>query len=631
LAATIAARWINPRTAIGGIKSDEATYISMALSVAKDGDLQFEKADLDRFQAIYPSGPSGIFLKSEYALHPSIGGGWPFVHLNRTAVPTTERLGYGKSFAYAVAAAPFVVIGGVGGLVVFNVVLLGLSLVCAVRFAQAQTGRLTGAVFGSVFFLASVVPVYVFWLMPEVFNLTLVVTAYFLWLYKEVAPADAWPGWRGRWTDLAAAALIGIATFSKINHVVFIGPIVAWAVWKLDWRRAVLVGAIGAAVGGGLFAVNLGVSGVANYQGALASDAQGRKTFYDRYPFDATGMTYAAGAGAKVTNDLGSADATTRDILVRLLPNNLWYFLVGRDAGLLPFYCPGLVIFCLWLVRVTRATLWQMGCAAAFLASMAAFLVAAPDSWNGDGGPVGNRYILSTYPMLLFLIPRGLSLAAPILSAVIGWAFTAPMLWAPLKASREPWTTVEREPFPLLPVELTMPTSLPAELHGKPGERARVFVTHDPDILFTYMDENAYGLECDGPCGDAVMPDRQWIAGDATADIMIRTELKPLTRLTLEIGAKFVPNDVKVTLLGVTKRAHLEPGEKTTMVFTPKPGVWTAFSWNVILRITTSNGFVPATFEPQGPTPDTRNLGVMVRYSFEIGNRPIPLRPAQRK
>ena len=46
-----------------GIKGDEATYVSMALSVAYDHDLTYERRDLDRFYGLYRSGPDGIFLK----------------------------------------------------------------------------------------------------------------------------------------------------------------------------------------------------------------------------------------------------------------------------------------------------------------------------------------------------------------------------------------------------------------------------------------------------------------------------------------------------------------------------------------------------------------------------------------
>ena len=46
-----------------GLKGDEATYVSMALSLAYDHDLTYERRDLDRFFGLYRSGPDGIFLK----------------------------------------------------------------------------------------------------------------------------------------------------------------------------------------------------------------------------------------------------------------------------------------------------------------------------------------------------------------------------------------------------------------------------------------------------------------------------------------------------------------------------------------------------------------------------------------
>ena len=46
-----------------GVKSDESTYVAMALSVAYDGDLVYERRDLDRFFGLYRWGPDGIFLK----------------------------------------------------------------------------------------------------------------------------------------------------------------------------------------------------------------------------------------------------------------------------------------------------------------------------------------------------------------------------------------------------------------------------------------------------------------------------------------------------------------------------------------------------------------------------------------
>jgi len=611
IVATVAARWINPLTTTGDIKSDEATYVSMALSLAHDGNLSFEKADLDRFLAIYPRGPEGIFLKREESGWPTIGGPFPYVHL-ATPVPTTEHLAYGKPFIYPLVAAPFVAIGGVGGMLILNLALIGICTACAVRFAQAQTGSVAGVMIGIAFVGASVLPVYTVWLMPELFNVGLIFVAYFLWLYKRVAPTTAWAGWRGPWTDVAASVLIGVAIYSKPNHVLMIGPPVLVALLAKQWRQAIRMTVVAAFVSGGLFAANLAITGEGNYQGSIAAD--GRKEIYDAYPFDANGTQFDTSGAVKNTTDTGNQDTTTGDVIFRLLPRNLWYFVAGRDAGLLPFFFPGLLIGLIWLARVQRATAWQAGTCLCVVASVVVWLVIAPYTWNGGGGAPGNRYILSTYPLLLFLLPQGASGAWGLVAAAVGLVFTGPMTSAPLESTIHPWRTVERKPFTFLPVELTLLNDLPLALTG--AERWRIQVSDDPVVFVYYVDANAFPMEG----GDAEhRPHAQWIAGDATADIIFKTET-PLAKLTLDITGKYVANDVTVSLLGETKKAHLDPGARTTMVFTPSPGVWYAGRYAEVLRISTTNGFVPANVEPAPPgrQPDTRFLGVFVDYHVEV-------------
>jgi hypothetical protein len=132
----------------------------------------------------------------------------------------------------------------------------------------------------------------------------------------------------------------------------------------------------------------------------------------------------------------------------------------------------------------------------------------------------------------------------------------------------------------------------------------------DPVVLFTYLDDNTYFAERDG----------LWIAGHAVTDILIRTE-QPMLKLTLTIAAKYVPNDVTATLDGHTERASLAPGGSATLTFTPRPGVWAHKSYGVVLRLTTTRGFVPTEVgERPGPgqQPDTRNLGVFIQPTFVV-------------
>jgi hypothetical protein len=75
-----------------GIKGDEATYVSMALSLAYDHDLTYERRDLDRFYGLYRSGPDGIFLKKGKQLKIRVNGEPPFVHEIKTPDRQADRL-----------------------------------------------------------------------------------------------------------------------------------------------------------------------------------------------------------------------------------------------------------------------------------------------------------------------------------------------------------------------------------------------------------------------------------------------------------------------------------------------------------------------------------------------------------
>src|SRR4029450_7059539 len=120
-----------------GVKSDEATYVAMALSAAYDGNLSFDRRDLIRFEGLYQSGPEGIFLKrgKQLRIHPSLS--FPFVRTVKLPDPDPNRLYFGKALIYPLFAAPFVRILGLNGLLLVNVfplpaaVISGSLLLCS--------------------------------------------------------------------------------------------------------------------------------------------------------------------------------------------------------------------------------------------------------------------------------------------------------------------------------------------------------------------------------------------------------------------------------------------------------------------------------------------------------------------
>src|SRR5262249_49017956 len=145
--------------------------------------------------------------------------------------------------------------------------------------------------FTLAFVAASCVPVYAVFLLPEMFNFALASFAGFLWLYKEVAPLEKRGFLTGAGSDIAAAVLIGVVTYSKINHALLIGPIVLWLWWRRQYLTGLLVATVFAVATLSLFWANALVTGEFNYQGG------DRKSFVGRFPFDGSAESAWDGRG----------------------------------------------------------------------------------------------------------------------------------------------------------------------------------------------------------------------------------------------------------------------------------------------------------------------------------------------
>src|SRR4030088_1045819 len=85
-----------------GLKGDEATYVSMALSLAYDHDLTYERRDLERFYGLYRSGPDGIFLKKGKQLKIRGTAEPPFVRTIKTPDKRSDRLYFAKALLYPI-------------------------------------------------------------------------------------------------------------------------------------------------------------------------------------------------------------------------------------------------------------------------------------------------------------------------------------------------------------------------------------------------------------------------------------------------------------------------------------------------------------------------------------------------
>jgi hypothetical protein len=591
---------VNLPKATVGFKSDEATYYMMGLSLVHDWDLTYRKEDLVRVWREFPAGPAGVFLKRGTKI-----GGAPD--------PDTTRLFYGKSFIYPRFATPLLLLFGTNGFLVLNALALALVLLAGYLFLHARSGAWPSALFAGGFVMASVVPVYFVQMMPEVFNFSLACLAYFCWLYKEVAARERTP--RGTaWlftgkSDLACAILLGIATFSKPTIAALFAAPVLWWIFRLKAeatgiKKGAACLATFALVAGGLFAVNTAITGEWNYQGG----GDRRKSYIFEFPFQTEGSTNQLGVTKSRETAMTQVILNPRTFTSNLV-HNLEYFFIGRYAGLLGYFFPGVFAMLALLAAPRKRPLWQWLVLGSALAQGLIFVFLTPYTWSGGG--VGNRYFFAGYGVMLFLLPPIESVAAALTPWAIGGLFVAPMILNPFVASFQPNENAKAGPLRLLPVELTLLNDLPVWTEG--DGRARLWFgegsERNPSFLVSLLDDNAYGREEDGSF---------WTRGDSRADIVFKAD-KPIRRAVFMIAAGPVPVDVTIRLGGRRHDVHVE-AHGTQQISASMPDgvifekeVQGVRLWNVV--VTTKGGFTPIFYDMQAK--DSRYLGARIKPILE--------------
>lgn len=594
--------WIDPvdvrrtpvdPTATPGFQSDEATYYLMAHSLVRDFDLEYRHEDIVRTRAEFPLGPSGVFLKRGTTL-------------DGAPDPDTSRLFYGKSFIYSLTAAPFVALFGTNGFYLWNSVLLAAGFFFAYLFLSARSGVTLSLLLAGGLIFPTVVPVYWAWITPELFNCVLGLGAYFCWLYKFVAPipSSSRTAWlRGPASDVVAALIIGVLTFSKLSNGLLGAPLGLWWLWHRDWKRAALIAGAFALSAGTLVGVNTAVSGQWSYQGG--GEVADRRTCHEAFPFERPEQ------GLDVCKRM-STDAALTDVWFSPeffwsnLRHNAGYFVAGRYGGVLPYFFP--VVLATFLLVATRRTResWQWLVFGSIVAQAVVFLITQPYSYFGGGGSVGNRYFMGAYGMTVFLFPPVRSWIVGLLPWVVGGLFMAPLVVSPFDSSMRPADPAGRGPLRLLPVELTNLNNLP--LMTERALRVRDFGNKSghPTFQLVYLDKNSWQREADGLSF--------WTKGYSRAELLVRTN-EPERRLELTFRGVTKPTTVEVDLEGQRATVSLKPGQTSVVQLSPPRGFkygyfqdQTSYIWH--LAITTDSGFVPTDENPDAH--DSRLLGVLV-------------------
>ena len=602
-----------PRASKGQFWGDGATYHSMAWSLAEDLDLRYEAKDVFRVRREFSAGPQGIFLKRAsggLTLDPK--GGFPWLR----RVPAAEkRIYFAKSFAYPAAAAPLVRAFGTRGLLLTNALFLSLALVLG--YAELRRGAGPAAALGAtlVLYLATVAPIYLLWPSPELFNLGIIAAGLAAWRRDRL---------------LLAALLIGLATYSKPSNLLLgiplvLSPLVGDRGWR-GLRASFVRGATLGLVVVGFYGLNAVVTGEVNYQGGE------RKTFYDKFPFEAYGVTFGNSGIWMRTNQIGPRVEGQTDTPVergseppRALGEirasflrNLGYFWIGRFGGALPYFFPVVLAGVLLLAIGSRSSVAWLALTS-LLASYVAYIWVIPDNWYGGSGTVGNRYFLNLLPLGVFLVPQGRA-AAVALGGLLGSAlFLPPLLASPMTTSLRPGDHTMRMPFRLLPAELTMLNDLAvfSELWRKKrpvgdteGDPRRPG-SADPAAYYLYFPDNgSYGLEAsDEGAGFRV---RQ----GESAEVFLRA-LEPVKRMTFRLSDGGTAERMKIVVDGHRVDADVEAGKVGEVFVEPPRGFVYKDTFVHVLELTSPHEGA----SPQEAAAAASRPGVFVQIRLEVMKR----------
>ncbi len=606
----------------GGFFGDASTYYSLAHSLARDGDFEYRREDVERVWREFPSGPEGIFLKRGKDVQGiSLTSSIPFIQIDGPADPDPSRLYYAKSFIYPLCAAPFVWLFGTNGFLVFHALLMTLCFACAYAFLVARSRPVPALLFAGVFLLVSVAPVYLVWLTPDFFNLAFVLVAYFFWSYKEVVGAEAqsrvgrWPrAWLfGPRSDVVAAVLLGITTFSKPTLIPLAAPLLFLFALRRQWWRGLIVGSVFAAIVAGLFAWNVAITGEWNYQGG------DRKTFYGIYggfPFMNERATFDSVGEERATDRVPIEVLTTRDAFIHVFRNNLVYFFFGRHHGFVPYFFPGAVAMVLFFAARRQRQAWQWLTLAGGLGAALFLILYMPFTYSGGGGPVGNRYYLAVYPVFLFLTPPLAGTAAAVVAAAVGGLFTATLTFSPFYVSVHPAEHPKGYPYRWLPAELTLVNDLPVNVTPS---KSRQPLGGTPPLMAYFLDDNAHLRE----------QDAFWVRGESRTELMLRAPIvmetrdgqevaRPLLvpRLEVQLETGPMPNRVTIGTGAETQVIDIPAHDRRAVTVRMPDGLpyrrdpWLPTNYIYLLSIRSDSGFIPMF---QGGGRDVRFLGVFVR------------------
>lgn len=366
------------RTPLGQVIADEGTYLAMIESLHEDGDLLFTEADRHRIEKEQARG------RQEIILHRAGDG----------------RIAYSKPVVFPLMSWPFTPFFGERGPIVLNALALFAAAWLALRYLQGlarkegDDPRLAELLLVTFLGAAVVIP-YVFWRMGDSLQLALALGGLTLALERQRLGGQE-AGKVGPREVLGMTLLAALLMLRISNGVVVVAPIAA-AVLARRWKRAFALAAMLFCAASVFAGVSYQLIGTSNPYRAVRTGflpETGYPTALPQAELDHRFDEFRRSHYTEVNTPGSSRQAAFAAL----------YFLIGRHTGILFYFPAAVLLVALALRRGNDAVGWTA--LLAFAATTAFFVGWKPDNYFGGETFLGNRYLISYYPILLFAIPR---------------------------------------------------------------------------------------------------------------------------------------------------------------------------------------------------------------------------------
>jgi hypothetical protein len=540
----------------GGFISDGASYFAIIQSLAFDLDLEYTREDIIRIRQRFWAGPIGLFLKK------GDGG----------------KIYYSKSFVYPLFAAPFFRIFDVNGILLFNGLMLFLSVLMAFLLLRQYYAPKRSLIFAAVFIMATVIPVYIWWIQADLFNFFAIFTGLFFFFYRFKNP---------RWFYLSALFLAA-AVFSKPSNIVPIGIVYLLLLKQKQWKRFILLSLISMIICSAFLMFNYTQTGEWNYMGGE------RRSFHGRYPYEKPENKFDL--GYKMTAD----DYWQRFYLsphMALL--NVFYFVFGRFTGIFIYFFPAVFILLLFFFQPKIPEDWFM--LTAIIAAILIYLLLDPGNYFGGCGSVGNRYFLNIFPLFFFLGFKNRIFKFSLIPAAVSLIFLSGVYADSLHHSTPVRTAGMSFPIRLFPPEKTQYQTL------QPNENPRAFgqlLRHGQRKYWVHFLNDHYW---------PVEEDAFWTHSNLTAELFIAV---PGEFKEFEVMIKNNPLDSNVTIQVEHQRKvlHLLPNQQAEVRFKNVNGLRIKNRRIYLVKVRSERSYCPNFADPDNE--DRRRLGVNVHIGF---------------